>query len=358
MKPTHTILVGAFLIGGVVLFGAGLFIIGSDNSLFAHTFNAYAWFPSMSGLSTHAQVSVAGYEAGTVSEIRVPQQADGRFRVTLKIDNKFKALVRQSSVASVQTQGMVGDDFVEIDPGNPQSAACGNNCTIQSKETTSMADLMQEGKGVMETLQSTLQSARLAVQNANQALVTFDSQGKSRESGPEGLKQTVLDAQQAVTNVSEDAEALKHNFFLRGFFKRRGFYDLGEMTAEQYRKSDFVKEKKSMRVWLPANELFTLEHGQEALTESGRHRLDAAMSQFVPYLPNKPLMVEGYSDHGSPSDEYRKSEQRAGLVRDYLMSRFSLKPQNTGAMPLSNIPPERTGKQSWDGIALVVLTDS
>lgn len=94
------------------------------------------------------------------------------------------------------------------------------------------------------------------------------------------------------------------------------------------------------------------------MTESGRRRLDAAMSQFVPYLPNKPVMVEGYSDHESPSDEYRKSEQRATLVREYLISRFSLKPQNTGAMPLNDTSPEKTGKQTWDGIALVVLTDS
>lgn len=129
MKPKHTILVGAFLIGGVVLFGVGLFMIGSESSLFAHTFIAYAWFSKMSGLSAHAQVHVAGYNAGTVSDIQVPQRPDGKFRVTLKIDNKFKALIRQSSVASVQTQGMVGDEFVEIDPGNPQSAACGNNCT-------------------------------------------------------------------------------------------------------------------------------------------------------------------------------------------------------------------------------------
>jgi len=356
MKPKHTILVGAFLIGGVLLFGVGLFMIGSQTNLFAHTFTVHAWFSKMSGLTTHAQVRISGYNAGTVSEIRIPQQPDGKFQVTLKIDEKFHSLVRQGSVASIQSQGMVGDEFVEIDPAGNESAACATGCTIQSKEVTSMSDLMQEGKGVMESLQSTLHSAALVAQNANRALVTFDARGKAGETGPQGLKQTVLDAQQAVTNVSEDADALKHNFFLRGFFKRRGYYDLAAMTADQYRKSDFVKEKKSRRVWLPANELFAAAHGRAELTEAGKRRLDAAMSEFVPYLPNKPLMVEGYSDHGAPSDEYRQSENRATQVREYLIQRFSLKPQNTGAMPLSNTPPDKTDKDKWDGISLVVLT--
>jgi hypothetical protein len=356
VKAKHSIAVGAFLIGGLVLFGVGLFMIGNENNLFAHTFKIYAWFSKMSGLAADAQVHVSGFDAGTVSGILIPQQPNGKFRVTLKIGDKFKPLIREGSVASIQSQGMVGDEFIDIDPGDPASPACKAGCTIQSKETTSMSDLMQEGKGVMDALKSTLHSAGDVAQNANRALSTFNSRAKTGESGAEGLKQTVLDAQRAANNFAEDADALKHNFFLRGFFKRRGFYDLAEMSADQYRKSDFVKEKKTRRVWLPAEELFSNAHGREELTAEGRRHLDEAMSQFVSYLPNKPVMVEGYSSHGAPSEKYLKSDQRATMVRQYLMERFQLKPQNTGAMPLTDTPPEKTGKESWDGISLVVLT--
>ena len=129
-----------------------------------------------------------------------------------------------------------------------------------------------------------------------------------------------------------------------------------DRVAEQYRKSDFVKEKKSKRVWLAADKLFTDAHGKEELTEEGKKALDMAMSDFTSYLPNKPLMVEGYADRGSPAEEYRKSEQRAELVRDYLASRFQLKPQYTGTMPLSDSPPEQSGQSNWDGVSLVILT--
>ena len=356
MKPTHSILVGAFLIGGVVLFGVGLFMIGSQNNLFSHTFEAYAYFSKMNGLTSGAQVQVFGFNAGSVSRVEIPKSSGSKFRLTLKIDQKFRPLVHDTSVASIQSQGMVGDEFVEIDPGGKQGSVCRDGCTIQSKEPMSMSDLMQEGKGVMEALQSTLTPAGLVAKNANLALETFDARGKAGESGAEAVKQTTVAAQRAVTNVAEDADALKHNLFLRGFFKRRGFYDLEEMSAEQYRKSDFVKEKKSKRVWLAADKLFTRSHGTEELSEQGRRELDRAMSDFVSYLPNKPLMVEGYADHGTPAEEYRESQERATLVREYLISRFKLKPENTGAMPLGDLPPEQADKQSWDGISLVLLT--
>lgn len=356
MNAKHSIIVGVFLIGGVVLFSVGLFTIGSEDNLFARTFTVYAWFAKLNGLTTDAQVQVSGYNAGTVSDIRVPQEPGGKFRVTLKVDQKFRPLIRQNSVASVQSQGMVGGQFVEIDGGSAESAVCSKACSIQSKEATSMSDLMPEGQGVMAALQSTLHSAGSVARNANQAISAFNSRSKTGETGPQGLQQTVLNAQQATANVAEDADALKHNFFLRGFFKHRGFYDLAEMSADQYRKSDFVKEKKSRRVWLPADKLFEKANGKEELSAEGRRELDNAMSQFVSYLPNKPLMVEGYSNHGAPSEEYLVSEQRATIVREYLIAHFQLKPDYTGAMPLSDSPPEKTGKQSWDGISLVVLT--
>lgn len=356
MRLTRNVLVGAFLIGGIILFGAGLFLIGSQNKLFSHTFTAFAYFANVNGLISGAQVHVSGLDAGSVSDIDVPQSQNSKYRVKMNIQNKFRNLVRQSSVASIASQGMVGDEFIEIDPGQTETAACSENCTIRSVEPFTLNDLLKQGKGMMQTLDSTVARFGDVANHADQTISTFNARGQGGETGPQHLAQTVVDAQRAANNVAEDTEALKHNFFLRGFFKKRGFYSLGQMTAEQYRKSDFVKEKKSERVWVPADQLFRNQHGKEELTEAGRKALDEAMAKFVPLLPNKPLMVEGYASQGEPAEQYRKSEERATLVRDYLMMRFQLKPENTGAMPLSSSPPDQTGRSMWDGVSLVMLT--
>ena len=42
-------------------------------------------------------------------------------------------------------------------------------------------------------------------------------------------------------------------------------------------------------------------------------------------------------------------------MRDYLIGKFDLDPQATGAMPLSAESPESPGNIPWDGIALAVI---
>ena len=43
------------------------------------------------------------------------------------------------------------------------------------------------------------------------------------------------------------------------------------------------------------------------------------------------------------------------MVRDYLIGKFHLDPQATGAMPLSADSTGSPGKAPWDGVALAVI---
>ena len=52
------------------------------------------------------------------------------------------------------------------------------------------------------------------------------------------------------------------------------------------------------------------------------------------------------------------SRSRASLVRNYLHARFQLEIQNIGTVPLRGVPPPSTHKNSWNGICIVVLSQS
>ncbi len=43
------------------------------------------------------------------------------------------------------------------------------------------------------------------------------------------------------------------------------------------------------------------------------------------------------------------------MARDYLISKFHLEPQATGAMPLSADSSRNQGKASFDGVALAII---
>ena len=65
--------------------------------------------------------------------------------------------------------------------------------------------------------------------------------------------------------------------------------------------------------------------------------------------------VEGYASEGPPDQNYNWSRQRAEAVREYLQSQFHIDPKYIGAIPLAEHPPRGAGRDSWNGVCLVLL---
>ena len=67
-------------------------------------------------------------DAGEVTEIEVPAQPQAKFRLRVRVLEKLHAVVRSDSVASIQTEGVLGNKFVKIErgrrkhPGLPRAA--------------------------------------------------------------------------------------------------------------------------------------------------------------------------------------------------------------------------------------------
>jgi phospholipid/cholesterol/gamma-HCH transport system substrate-binding protein len=103
--------VGIFLIIGVFCLGylslsLGNFSIGKDR------YDVIALFPTVSGLKTKAQVTMAGVSIGEVQRV---QLKDGRAEVIMSINKRVK--LEEDSIASIKTMGIIGDKYVSITPG-------------------------------------------------------------------------------------------------------------------------------------------------------------------------------------------------------------------------------------------------
>jgi len=71
------------------------------------------------------------------------------------------------------------------------------------------------------------------------------------------LKQTLDDAQSAMSGFAENMDALRHNFLLRGFFNSRGYFDLEEISPAEYRHGALTNGGRTpVRVWLGADRVF------------------------------------------------------------------------------------------------------
>jgi phospholipid/cholesterol/gamma-HCH transport system substrate-binding protein len=154
--------------------------------------------------------------------------------------------------------------------------------------------------------------------------------------------------------MAEDTEALKHNFFFKGFFNHRGYYTLGSLSPEDYRRSKLFGSTQSPRAWLQADALFLGPHGGDELSPDGKHAIDAAVASFGDAIFTHPIVIEGYSDAAAPAAALSSSYARAQRVRNYLEARYPFTAKNVGLMPLSATPPPGLGHDRWSGICIVI----
>ena len=124
--------------------------MADSNQLFTKSFKVYADFSKITGIQNGGKVRVAGMDAGTVTRIEVPSRPDGKFRIHFRIVEKLHPIVRQDSVATIQTDGLLGNKYLQIDAGSGDSPLARNNSMIQSKEPFEWGDLMEEITGVVK----------------------------------------------------------------------------------------------------------------------------------------------------------------------------------------------------------------
>jgi phospholipid/cholesterol/gamma-HCH transport system substrate-binding protein len=146
MNRMRGAIVGAFVLGGLVLFGAGLFLIGDRRLLFAEQFELLSTFGKVTGLQVGTQVRLAGLQAGEVLEIRVPSRPSERFVVRMRLREDLRPLVRTDSTSTVQTDGIVGSAFVQISVGTDEAPVVQPGDTITGIDPIEFADLIQEGR--------------------------------------------------------------------------------------------------------------------------------------------------------------------------------------------------------------------
>jgi phospholipid/cholesterol/gamma-HCH transport system substrate-binding protein len=470
--------VGIFVVVGSLLFATAVFLIGNQHNFFSKHIELFTEVKNLNGLAKGAKIQVAGFDAGEVAGISIPESPAAGFRLTLRITDQVRGLIRTDSVATIVTEGVVGDKVLLIGPGSPTAAEAAPQTTLPSKETGDIADLVQNGtalvtsasdtiKVVADRLTTTLDAVTTTVNNADDLVVglkqgrgaigmllrdentaadiraaignvrdatsslnhasaqadalvsDFQSRGlgakvegmmgkadtivsnlQSRNFGAkidqtmesvnsaahridvttqqlqgtiakalapdahgrdagDNIRETLSNVNDATTNITEDTEALKHGFLFRGYFKKRGYYSMAQLTPEKYREDKTFVNPKNTRVWMKAAELFESRQGDgEVLSPAGKARIDAAIVELGERILSHAIVIEGYAVSEASSDDLTLSRSRGSFVRSYLHARFQLETQNIGTVPLRGVPPPSTHKNSWNGICIVVLSQS
>jgi phospholipid/cholesterol/gamma-HCH transport system substrate-binding protein len=209
--------------------------------------------------------------------------------------------------------------------------------------------------GTMTQIRSASTQANATIEQVHQSLTQALGPDANGVTAGQNVSQSLSNVNVATGNMAEDTEALKHNFFFKGFFNHRGYYSLSSLSPQEYRRSKLFANPHNPRVWLRADSLFQHgPNGSEELSEDGRRAIDGAVMSFGDSIATHPIVVEGYSDAVVPADALSLSYVRAQIVRNYLEARYPFEAKNVGVMPLSATPPTGLGHGHWSGVCILV----
>jgi phospholipid/cholesterol/gamma-HCH transport system substrate-binding protein len=106
------IVVGLFMVLGIVALGYLSIQLGRVSFLGGRGYSVTVDFPSVGGLKSGSTVEIAGVEIGRVESIGLDNY---QARVKLRLQSGVK--LQEDSIASIKTKGLIGEKYVRISPG-------------------------------------------------------------------------------------------------------------------------------------------------------------------------------------------------------------------------------------------------
>ena len=111
--------VGVLVLASFVLLAAAIFYVTGETGFFTPTYTITAYFQSANGMNTGAEVWLEGVTVGNVRSVQLTNlpEPERSVAVEMGIDEDFRNLILSDSIVTVQTVGLLGDSYVDIDRG-------------------------------------------------------------------------------------------------------------------------------------------------------------------------------------------------------------------------------------------------
>jgi len=315
MKKTSSekLKLGVFVILGLILFVTGIYFIGQKQNLFGKMITISANFNNVNGLQHGNNVRYSGINVGTVKSITMVN--DSTIKINMNIEEKMVQHIKKDAIATIGTDGLVGNMIVNIIPGKGNGTIISSGDEIQSytkigtddmlntlsvtnenaalltAKLLKVADALAEGKGTFSMLvndtvmaanlkqtvnqlritsieaskamkelnniissinfnesvagvllNDTIQAQKVksiivnledsskdikgVITNLNETLINVkDGEGalnylSNDKEFVKNLEQTIKNINDGTDKFNQNMEALKHNFFTRGYFKK------------------------------------------------------------------------------------------------------------------------------------------
>lgn len=194
----RNIKLGAFVIGGIVIFLSTVFYLGSENNYFNKTYTVSAVFKNVEGLKSGDNIWLSGVKVGTVKNVHII--SEGQVMVNLSLKEKQNEFIKKDATAIIGSDGLIGNKIVIIRPGS-SAQVIEDGDTINSFSPTDTQELFNIAKEVGTNTQSITEDFKLIASRLNKGEGFL---GELLNEGPlsKDLRSTVSSLKSATDNTN------------------------------------------------------------------------------------------------------------------------------------------------------------
>ena len=203
-NTSNKIKLGIFTSLGIVVLILGIYFIGERQQLFRGTFRLSGVFKDVAGLQAGSNVRLSGVNVGTVENIDII--SDTSVKVAILIDESTRKFIKKDAVASIGSDGLMGNKILIINPGTGGKKEIENNDIVETTQPIDMDNIMRSLKttidnssditGNLSKISSNIQSGKGTIGRLlmDQSLEqNFDSSIINLKQGLSGLKNLMDD---------------------------------------------------------------------------------------------------------------------------------------------------------------------
>ncbi len=229
---------GLFAVAALVIAIGAIYYIGKQKNKFGSVLHISALFNSVSGLKIGSNVRLGGIDIGTVDGISLV--TDTSVQVEMIIQKKVQKFIKKDAKASISSEGLMGDKVIAIVAGTPGQPAVNDGdimATLHPIETDQIMASLKVSADNAAVITGNLADISSRINHGQGAL------GKLLKDTTlsTNLSSTMKNLKKSSEGLSENMEAAKHNFLLRGYFRKK---EKEKKKQEEEAKKQQEKEEK------------------------------------------------------------------------------------------------------------------
>ncbi len=164
--------VGIFVLVGLFVLGAGIFYVTAPGIL-GPKYQLKTFLPEVSGLSNGAPVRLDGVEVGNVDAIKIVPRSKEKvdknrnIEVDMRVDKKYREYILGDSTASLVTEGLLGNRYVNLTRG-VSGLPIPDNGEIKGTEEKAMKEVVERSAEVLGNLSALSENVQALIQGVRE----------------------------------------------------------------------------------------------------------------------------------------------------------------------------------------------